>query len=271
MGVAGGVAGGIAGRGRILVWEGVSMWVLQGEGELAQTDYHSHHALQVTLALEGEFDLRTEAQHLPGPAVAVAPDVRHIFRASGIMAFLFVEPESDAGRALTPGRGDPAMRALLADAARPHMRALAERFLAGADDAALAEAGKAILAALAGQPRIAPPDPRVRAMIDFAAANIEDAVSLPLAAGAAGLSPSRARHLFVEQTGLPFKTYVLWLRIQRAVELFAAGASLTEAAHEAGFADSAHLSRTFRRTFGLPAAALRVNSRFVQAEARPAA
>ena len=29
------------------------------------------------------------------------------------------------------------------------------------------------------------------------------------------------------------------------------GSSLTEAAHEAGFADSAHLSRTFRATFGI--------------------
>jgi AraC family transcriptional regulator len=48
------------------------------------------------------------------------------------------------------------------------------------------------------------------------------------------------------------------LRIERAVQLYAGGRSLTEAAHQAGFADSAHFSRTFRRTFGLPAAALRL-------------
>lgn len=51
----------------------------------------------------------------------------------------------------------------------------------------------------------------------------------------------------------------LWLRLQRAVELFAAGTPLTEAAHAAGFADSAHLSRTFRRMFGIAAATLRVS------------
>ena len=33
----------------------------------------------------------------------------------------------------------------------------------------------------------------------------------------------------------------------------AAGGSLTEAAHAAGFASSAHLSSTFRRMFGLTA------------------
>ncbi|MEA3002356.1 MAG: hypothetical protein QOH81_1144 [Sphingomonadales bacterium] len=125
---------------------------------------------------------------------------------------------------------------------------------------------RALVTAIAGPAEARVPDPRVRAMIEHAGGNLENAVTLPSAAGAACLSASRARHLFVEQTGLPFRTYLLWLRIRRAVELYAAGASLTEAAHEAGFADSAHFSRTFRRTFGLPAAALRVNGRFVQAE-----
>jgi AraC family transcriptional regulator len=62
----------------------------------------------------------------------------------------------------------------------------------------------------------------------------------------------------VEHTGLPFRTYLLWLRLTKAVGVFAGGRSLTEAAHEAGFADSAHFSRTFRRMFGTQAAALRV-------------
>jgi AraC-like DNA-binding protein len=40
------------------------------------------------------------------------------------------------------------------------------------------------------------------------------------------------------------------------VEAFAAGESLTTAAYRAGFADSAHLSRTFRRMYGMSAATL---------------
>jgi AraC-like DNA-binding protein len=42
----------------------------------------------------------------------------------------------------------------------------------------------------------------------------------------------------------------------RAIEVYAEGKSLTEAAHQAGFSDSAHFSRTFKRTFGLPATTL---------------
>jgi AraC-like DNA-binding protein len=62
----------------------------------------------------------------------------------------------------------------------------------------------------------------------------------------------------VEATGLPFRTYVVWLRLMRAVELYSAGSSLTDAAHGAGFSDSSHLSRTFRRMFGIPADSLRL-------------
>ena len=102
------------------------------------------------------------------------------------------------------------------------------------------------------------PDPRIRKVIAWAAAQIEEPVGLSDAVAVSGLSASRLRHLFVEQTGLPFRTYLLWLRLTRAVERFAAGASLTEAAHDAGFSDSAHLSRTFRRMFGVAPANLRM-------------
>ena len=44
--------------------------------------------------------------------------------------------------------------------------------------------------------------------------------------------------------------------LTRALEAYAEGRSLTESAHHAGFSDSAHFSRVFRRYFGLPATTL---------------
>jgi AraC-like DNA-binding protein len=247
----------IAGRGEIAVWEGASFWLLEAEQEIAHIDFHSHHAIQLTFSLGGAFELESAGERLHGPAVAVAADAPHVFRASGRAAFLFVEPESAAGiaiaasllgdRALAPIPAARAARAIEALAARPADRGCG-----------LEELGRAILADLACACSARPLDPRVDRMIAFARSNLDGAVSLSDAVADIGLSPSRLRHLFVEQTGLPFKTYLLWLRIRRAVDSYAGGASLTAAAHEAGFADSAHFSRTFRRTFGLPAAALRV-------------
>jgi AraC-like DNA-binding protein len=45
----------------------------------------------------------------------------------------------------------------------------------------------------------------------------------------------------------------------------ASGASYTEAAHLAGFADSAHLSRTYRRMFGMKLVDFQKRSQIVEA------
>lgn len=80
--------------------------------------------------------------------------------------------------------------------------------------------------------------------------------------GTSGLSASRFRHLFKAQVGMSLKSYLLWTKLQRAIQFIATNSSLTQAAHAAGFADSAHLSRTFRRTFGLAPADLNKNACF---------
>jgi AraC-like DNA-binding protein len=69
-------------------------------------------------------------------------------------------------------------------------------------------------------------------------------------ANIAGLSPSRFGHLFSEAVGVSLRPYLLWLRLQRACGELMSGASATRAAHAAGFSDSAHMARTFRRMLG---------------------
>jgi len=58
--------------------------------------------------------------------------------------------------------------------------------------------------------------------------------------------------------------YLLWQRLLIALASTARGVSLTEAAHGAGFADSAHMARTFREAFGLKPSEVFKNSRYVQ-------
>jgi AraC family transcriptional regulator len=241
------------------VWEGAGLWMLEGE-ETADIRPHAHHAIQITFRLKGWFEISVGDEKLAGPVAAVGSDVHHSFRASGAVAFLFIAPESSVGTAL--GNFLFAERTSTNVTIGPltaSLYALRECFERVGSEEEIRRLGREILDVLPAATTPAMPESRVRAMIDYARQNLFDNVTLPAAAGHVGLSPSRARHLFVAQTGLPYKTYVLWLRIERAVALYAAGSSLTEAAHEAGFADSAHFSRTFRRTFGLPAAGLRLH------------
>jgi|KBSSwiStaDraftv2_1062776.scaffolds.fasta_scaffold18221_2 AraC family transcriptional regulator len=249
---------------RIVMWEGGGLWIVEATPaatrQTQRTDAHAHHAIQVTISLGGRFRLDTPQGHVGGDAVAVAADASHLFEAEGLVALLFVEPESRLGRAVAREIFDGAALARVAEARIGDFRARAAAAYAAPvrDGAALEALGRDLVHRLAGAARADPPDLRVRRMIAWAAEHIEGPVSLADAAAVSALSPGRLRHLFVRETGLAFKTYLLWLRLVRAVERVAAGASLTEAAHDAGFADSAHFSRTFRRMFGVTPAALRM-------------
>lgn len=250
--------------GRMVFWEGASLWVLgtrPGEGPYPKTKPHSHHAVQVTVALRGSFMIETSETRVESGAAAIAPDTEHVFQAEGAVAHLFVDPEGLPGREL--------QRGLFADETLVSIPAsrlgdLPARLCATFDaprrkDQTLVELGRELVSRLApGSERDERPEVRVRRMSAWAAQRLEQPVSLVDAAAHVGLSSGRARHLFVEATGLPFRTYLLWLRLNRAVQLFSGGSSLTEAAHGAGFSDSAHLSRTFRRMFGITADSLHV-------------
>ncbi|WP_334187337.1 helix-turn-helix transcriptional regulator [Noviherbaspirillum sp.] len=78
-----------------------------------------------------------------------------------------------------------------------------------------------------------------------------------------GLSNSRTTHLFSSAVGLSLKSYMFWYKSATAANLLLADNSLTEVAHNAGFADSAHLSRTWRNKFGTTPSYIR-NDRCVQ-------
>lgn len=68
---------------------------------------------------------------------------------------------------------------------------------------------------------------------------------------------TRALRCFKAATGQTFREFKKWSALQHAAQLMAQGALVRTAAMDAGFADTAHLSRVFREGFGLtPSAAI---------------
>ncbi|MBI3199665.1 MAG: helix-turn-helix transcriptional regulator [Rhodospirillales bacterium] len=60
-----------------------------------------------------------------------------------------------------------------------------------------------------------------------------------------------ALRLFKAVTGQTFRRFKQWSGLQHAARQVASGELVRTAAMDAGFADTAHLTRTFRRSFGL--------------------
>lgn len=120
-------------------------------------------------------------------------------------------------------------------------------------DQDLITCARAVIASLAATiPLPAKPiDKRILRAIELLHERLAQDISLAEMADAVHLSPERFRHLFIEQTGIRFRPYSLWLRLGSSISDYAAGGSLTEASNAGGFADSAHFSRTFKRMFGV--------------------
>ncbi len=247
--------------GQICQWTGGSIWI---GSTTAVNDVHAHHALQVAIALEGQlrFMSPVDGVWLDCAGAVIASNHPHAFdgRNAPSLAHLFVEPQSLAGRVLTE-RFAAAHGICLLDGSilATVARCLSATYRASREPADLIAAAEEVIRTLTdGVEAPGPADRRILLALDYLRDNLGGPISLPNVAAVVHLSPSRFRHLFVHEMGLAFRHYVLWLRLQRAVEAFAAGESLTTAAYRAGFADSAHLSRTFRRMYGIAAATLQL-------------
>ncbi len=94
-------------------------------------------------------------------------------------------------------------------------------------------------------------DPRIDSVMKRIQLDPSNTISQANLAASVGLSTSRFRHLFLEQTDIPFRRYRIWSRVVSAMHSLHKVDHLTRAALDAGFTDSAHFNRCFRDTFGV--------------------
>jgi AraC-like DNA-binding protein len=171
---------------------------------------------------------------------------------------LFVEPETPAGRALVARSGGAPER-LPAETSAVFLRRLHRAWRTEADVEQVRLVCRQFVNELATTEPREPSDPRVLAAMAFIRERLSGPVTLAEVARSCHLSPGRFRHLFVAETGMPLRTYLLWRRFLTVWDLLMEGRSLSAAAQLAGFADSAHLSRTSRAMFGLPPSAVQMS------------
>lgn len=208
------------------------------QGPIVDAQLHAHHAIQVIKATEPVTLADADGASVETCAALIPANARHRIRASGQTATLiYLEPPNGSPDPGTGPRSWAAAAAGLSDA--PGLAALV--------DAAAAASG----VGTAPPGSTSPSDPQVQRAQELVRARLPEAVRLVDVAAAVTMSPSRLTHRFTAAAGIPFRRWVLWERLQLAGNAVACGADLTEAAHQAGFADSAHLNRTFRKMFGI--------------------
>lgn len=242
-------------------WNGGAIFV----GTAGEIPAHAHQAIQICFLFEGRIRLRASAADAwAGYDLGLVPSQQTHGMHGGDVNFgatIFVEPETREGRILT--------ERYLRDGHIANIdRAPASAVLAELRSAALGQRGRAAIVELArravqsltqrAEPSVTS-DERILRAVQYVNEHLAEPLSLERVAKVAYLSPSRFRHLFVEQTGMGLRQYILWRRLVSVWERRMQGASLSEAAHAAGFADSAHLARTSRSMLGLPPSLLDID------------
>jgi AraC family transcriptional regulator len=241
-------------------WSGTARWYLWDGGFFAVgrtqgiVPPHLHHAIQIVIAIDGEVGIRGKrGDWRMGRGLVVRPDVVHSYDAHGALgAMMFVDPESVEGVWLRSSLREDLT--VVPDARLKSSVAELRRFIdepfESLDIGALVK--HCVHALCAGAPPSRRLDARVTRVLAAIRGSDELRMSIEEAAAIIFLSPSRFAHLFKQQVGLPFRRYMLWRKLARAMLMIGREGTIATAAHAADFADAAHLTRTFYQMFGIP-------------------
>lgn len=228
------------------------MWEEHGLflGAAGTAGLHESPAIKVCISLDGNFGLRTSEQDnwTDHTGAIIAAGQEHAIEGRGNrMAMLLLAPEGKLGQLLAGSGITPVGEPVLEDL-QPLLGLFSSPEITGdrADDVY-----HEVVKIVAGEGLAGAIDPRVAQSIEWIRAGREKGILVGDIAAGVDLSESRFSHLFTEHVRVPVRRYLLWLRLRDALHLLSRGGSLTETAHEAGFADSAHLTRTFRTSLGI--------------------
>ncbi|MDZ5698757.1 AraC family transcriptional regulator [Chelativorans sp. M5D2P16] len=222
-------------------------------GPLQYNRLHQHGAPVYLAGMYSKFGLRIHGGRWHWCRTAVIPaGVLHELDLAGYpLAVFYVEPSVGGVDALVPLSGDSwEVDGVLVGRSGEFsiMRELWE------DSASARWAGQALDDLLAYSKLRAAKrmDPRVSAATDYLRMHSDELTPVMKLARNAGLSASQFQRMFTREVGVPFRRYRAWNRMRVAIREIANGSNFTTAAHAAGFADQAHFTNDFRRTFGAP-------------------
>jgi AraC-like DNA-binding protein len=230
-------------NGALVLGSGVVVY----DGPGASAECHSHDAVQLVVGVEDQVELWTPTGRASVRAAMIPPRTEHALVASGRTILVLVEPAGPVGSAVAGFATEAAGTDLgdrLADLPPPRT----------ADPVAVVTWSRRVieqLAGLSGTVDLGSGRPEVRRLVRYVDERLDGTPLLTEAAELVGLSPRQLSRVVNDELGMPFRRYVLWRRLRRAVLTVRDGSDMTTASAAAGFADSAHFSRVFRGLFGL--------------------
>lgn len=212
----------------------------------------------LAFGLDGPLLVRSTHRRVEAGAFVLDPELAHSGTSDGLHAIALVDDRTPVGSALV------ALRTSV-HANPPWLRDIHRELLSHAHEierpgVLVGWVGELLHRAVRrGDWRAPRRDARVDAALGAIEESVRGGVALPRPL-VRGISPAHLRALFKQEVGRTISDHVRRRRLLVAVAAIGHGASATQAAHAAGFSDSAHLSRTARAGFGTTLRTIRSGS-----------
>ncbi|TGK86946.1 AraC family transcriptional regulator [Leptospira noumeaensis] len=214
------------------------------------TEPHSHYAVSILVSLTNSFHLYTKSDSvIESQGIIIPPNFYHKLDAENSeMLIIQLDPKSDEYKKIimdnSPKTIDINTRQKIQNIAEPlfndSLNCISARIIYNQ-----------ILSSLGSETTPKKYDKRIEMVIQKIKEKMPNPVTLTELSEISGISTDRFMHLFKENMGIPLRQYLLWQRLHIAAKLLQGGENLTTASHAAGFSDQAHLSRTFKKMFGV--------------------
>ena len=238
-------------------------------GNASTTSFHASPAIKIVIALDGEFILQTTENGAwqNFKSAIIAPGQSHAIDGQNKrLALIVLVPEAKVAQPLIPILSRKNIYRIPVGVVQNFLPIFKEFEQMSVENVESEKICRKMLKKIKNGEELlsAALDKRISQSIERLRTGTGNHVSVGEIAANAALSESRFSHLFTEQVGVSVRRYQLWIRLRDAIHMLANGTSLTDTAHEAGFSDSAHFTRTFRQMLGIaPSALLKHSSLFV--------
>lgn len=221
-------------------------------GKLNDNLLHKHFASQITIAESNSFELISDDHRIKTTACYIEPNQNHRLKCESDQLTILINPLSRVGHYLNLVHKNEKLLKLNENIAKElrfflikyiqnnssfdefcqHINSILNQFLCNCEE------------------EIHIKDDRILKAIHYLDMNFERTISLKEVADYCFLSEGRLLHLFKEKTGLNFRRYQLWNKLIKSLPSLTKN-NITITAHQHGFSDSSHYTKTFKETFGV--------------------
>ncbi|WP_105614798.1 AraC family transcriptional regulator [Vallitalea okinawensis] len=246
---------------KLIMTNGAALFI----GSIFDTTPHQHHAIQVAFGINRSFELHIENELIRSRAIMINSDIEHrLIGNEDQQVLLLVEPESRYGEMIKDVISSKD-NILDYDSIFPEVFYRELKQYVSLVTIHIKDVLDLIFKYInhASVP-VSEMDERIMSIIEYIEKNRHSDLTIKELANYASLSESRLQHLFKEQIGITIKRYLLWKKMMDGIKIIASNNDFTFSAHEAGFSDSSHISRTCKEMFGLTLSDLFKSSSSVQ-------